>query len=242
MGRQLRDTLVGVFLVVGIIIFIVLYTWLSGRIGFRNTYELTIYFDDVAGLRVGDPVMVYGLEKGRIKSLGITGDSVKTVIALDRDIIVPEDSKIAIRAVSYLGGDKYIKISPGISSDASTTFHGINETLELESLAQEFDGVISKIESFKLPDLDKALVQLSRDIDQNIQALAEMVKGPSDKLEKLIVRLDSLSMLFEGEGTVGKLLKSDDLYEELRETNSALKALIEDIKENPQKYINIKVF
>lgn len=242
MARQLKETIVGVFLVVGIIIFIVLYTWLSGRIGFRNTYEVIAYFDDVSGLKVGDPVMVYGLEKGKIKSLEIDGDSVRSVIALDRDIILPQDSRIAIRSTNYLGADRYIRITLGKDEDVSSHFHGFNETLDLESLAAQFDSLITTFENFKLPDLDKVVAQLSRSINKNIQGLSELVKGPSDKIERLVVRLDSLSMLLEGEGTVSRLLKSDDLYEEVRETNQALKDLIVDIKENPKKYITIKVF
>lgn len=242
MVRQLRESIVGIFLVLGVIIFIVLYTWLSGRIGFRNTYEVIAYFDDVSGLKVGDPVMVFGLEKGKIKSLEIDDDSVRAVIALDRDIVLPKDSKIAIRSTNYLGADRYIKIVLGKDEEVSSYFHGFNETLDLESLATQFDSLITTFENFKLPDIDKAMAQLSRSMNQNIQGLSDLVKGPTEKIERLVVRLDSLSMLLEGEGTVGKLLRKDDLYEEVRETNQALRDLIVDIKENPKKYITIKVF
>ncbi len=242
MVRQLRESIVGIFLVLGVIIFIVLYTWLSGRIGFRNTYEVIAYFDDVSGLKVGDPVMVFGLEKGKIKSLEIDDDSVRAVIALDRDIVLPKDSKIAIRSTNYLGADRYIKIALGKDEEVSSYFHGFNETLDLESLATQFDSLITTFENFKLPDIDKAMAQLSRSMNQNIQGLSDLVKGPTEKIERLVVRLDSLSMLLEGEGTVGKLLRKDDLYEEVRETNQALRDLIVDIKENPKKYITIKVF
>lgn len=242
MVRQLRESIVGIFLVLGVIIFIVLYTWLSGRIGFRNTYEVIAYFDDVSGLKVGDPVMVFGLEKGKIKSLEIDDDSVRAVIALDRDIVLPKDSKIAIRSTNYLGADRYIKIVLGKDEEVSSYFHGFNETLDLESLATQFDSLITTFENFKLPDIDKAMAQLSRSMNQNIQGLSDLVKGPTEKIERLVVRLDSLSMLLEGEGSVGKLLRKDDLYEEVRETNQALRDLIVDIKENPKKYITIKVF
>ncbi|UCG90984.1 MAG: hypothetical protein JSV97_07805, partial [candidate division WOR-3 bacterium] len=114
--------------------------------------------------------------------------------------------------------------------------------LDLESLGTQFDSLIATFENFKLPDIDKAVAKLSHSINQNIQGLSELVKGPTDKIERLVVRLDSLSMLLEGEGTVGKLLRKDDLYEEVRETNQALRDLIVDIKENPKKYITIKVF
>jgi phospholipid/cholesterol/gamma-HCH transport system substrate-binding protein len=58
----------------------------------------------------------------------------------------------------------------------------------------------------------------------------------------VVEELDSLIMLLKGDGAIGKLLTSDELYEEVRQTNLALKDLLEDIKENPKRYINIKVF
>jgi phospholipid/cholesterol/gamma-HCH transport system substrate-binding protein len=83
---------------------------------------------------------------------------------------------------------------------------------------------------------------LTADISKSIQLLSLMMKSPVDKIETLVMRLDSLSMLVKGDGTIGKMLKSDELFEEIRETNGALKALIEDINQNPKKYLQIKVF
>jgi len=116
-------------------------------------------------------------------------------------------------------------------------------------MATGLDSVIAVIKHLKMDNLGKIAEDLSRNIDKNIKELTDIVKGPTEKIERVVekvedvvVKLDSLSLLFKGDGTVGKLLTSDDLYEEIRETNQSLKALIEDIKENPKKYINIKVF
>ena len=79
-------------------------------------------------------------------------------------------------------------------------------------------------------------------MNRRLQELNKTVKGPSEKIEHLAERLDSLTALMTGDGTMGKLMRSDDLYEEVRQTNQALKSLIEDIEQNPQKYINLKVF
>jgi ABC-type transporter Mla subunit MlaD len=244
MVRHLKDTLVGIFIIAGIVLFIVLYTWLSGRISLRNTYDVIVYFDDVTGLRIGDPATVYGLEKGKVKLLKVDQNKVKTTIALDKSILLSEDSKIVIRSVSYVGSDRFVKIVPGRAENKAVVFQGYNETLDLESMVNQFDSLMIIIRSLKPEELDlsKIAKKLSQNIDKNIGQLTEMVKGPTDKIENLVVRLDSLSQLIEGDGTIGKLLKSDELYEEVRETNQALKNLIEDIKENPKKYINVKVF
>ena len=242
MGRKLVETAVGIFIIIGAITFIVLYLWLAGMVGLRNTYEVTVYFDDVTGLRTGDPVMIFGLEKGRVKAFRIEEDRVVTTLAIEKDIKLPSDSKIAVRSVSYLGSDRYVRVDLGKAQTASSVYYGRNETLDIEAFATEFDSLVNMMKRIEVPDLNKAITRIAEDIDRNTRQLSEMLRSPSEKIEKLVVRLDSLSGQFKKEGTLGRLMQSDELYVEVMETNQALKALIQDIKENPKKYINIKIF
>ena len=242
MTRGWRESLVGIFVIVGVIIFIILYTWLSGMINLSNTYDMTVYFGDVEGLRVGDPVLVYGIQKGKVKAMRIEGDKVLVTLAMHQDIMIPEDSRITVRSVSYIGADKYVKLTPGTSDRIPDVYYGSGGSLELEVLASKLDSLITTFTKIEIPDLNKAVGELTDDISNSIKQLSLMLKSPVDKIETLVTRLDSLSMLVKGDGTIGKMLKSDELFEEIRETNGALKALIEDINENPKKYIQIKVF
>lgn len=244
MVKQIKSTFVGIFIIVGIILFVLLYTWFSGRLGLRNTYDVVVMFDDVLGLRIGDPVMVYGMEKGKVKDLKIDQNKIKSLLAIDRDIIIPEDSKIFIKSISMLGADRYVKIVPGSSDKTASVYYGTGGGFDLGALGAQLDSLMLVIKNFKLGDFDlnKIATKLTRDMNRNLETLTESVKGPAEKIEHLSVRLDSLTALLSGDGTVAKLIKSDELYEEVRQTNQALKSLIEDIKENPQKYINIKVF
>jgi len=238
--KKIRDTLVGFFIVIGVVFFIILYTWLTGRIGMRNTRDVSVFYSDVGGLRVGDPVMVFGLEKGKIKSLRIEGGKVRTVLSVSRDIPLPEDSRFALRSGSLLGGDRYIKITPGTSATPGLVFEGVIESLDLESIAGELSKVIKMIENLKLPDLNNVGAQLSQAIDKSIKNLSQMFRQPGDQLNTLVQRLDSISIMLKGDGTVGRLLKSDELYQEMRSTAKSLKELVDDIKNNPKKYMDLK--
>lgn len=242
MGKQLKQFSVGVFVIAGIILFIVLYTWFSGRLGLSDTYDVVVYFEDVIGLRIGDPVMVYGLEKGKVKSLEIDKGLIRSVLALDRDVVIPEDSKIAVRSISLLGADRYVKVTPGSAEETADVYYGLSETVDLESMAAQLDSLVAMFKSINLGNIDKIALDLSRNIERNVNKIPKMLEGPAEKIEHLAEKMDSLSALLSGDGTIGKLLSSDELYEEVRQTNQSLKELIEDIKENPKKYINIKVF
>lgn len=51
-----------------------------------------------------------------------------------------------------------------------------------------------------------------------------------------------LSDAADGNGTLGKLLKDEELYNELNNTNKQLQYLVDDIKEHPERYIHFSVF
>jgi phospholipid/cholesterol/gamma-HCH transport system substrate-binding protein len=46
----------------------------------------------------------------------------------------------------------------------------------------------------------------------------------------------------KGEGTLGKLLHDEELYNELIKTNKSLQELVEDIELHPEKYIHVSAF
>ena len=64
--------------------------------------------------------------------------------------------------------------------------------------------------------------------------------------DKLFESLESLSQLLDDinkeKGTIGMLMKDKKLYNELEATLQETKELIKDIKENPKRYINIRIF
>jgi phospholipid/cholesterol/gamma-HCH transport system substrate-binding protein len=69
-------------------------------------------------------------------------------------------------------------------------------------------------------------------------------------LTRVTARLDSatvtLASLMEGleagEGSAGKLLRDDKLYDRTEALLAGLEELVRDVKTNPKRYINVKVF
>lgn len=51
-----------------------------------------------------------------------------------------------------------------------------------------------------------------------------------------------VSSLNSGRGSAGKLLTDDTLYRKMNDTLDAIQALAKDIKENPKKYVTVRVF
>lgn len=97
---------------------------------------------------------------------------------------------------------------------------------------QKLDRIITNIES-----VTENLVAISENIDK--QKIANVI----DNVNSSLVALNSvLGKIENGEGNLGLLVNDDKLYRNLNESTQKLNALIEDIKQNPKKYINVKVF
>ncbi|WP_294307608.1 MlaD family protein [uncultured Chryseobacterium sp.] len=78
--------------------------------------------------------------------------------------------------------------------------------------------------------------------------LAESID--TKKLNATIANLDAtvgqlnkvVSGINRGEGSLGKIMKDDQLYNNLNAASSNLNGLIEDLKAHPKKYVNFSVF
>lgn len=71
------------------------------------------------------------------------------------------------------------------------------------------------------------------------QKLNQSITKLSETADKLNVVINGIN---NGEGSLGKLAKNEELYNNLVKTSSSLNELITDLKENPKRYINISVF
>ena len=63
------------------------------------------------------------------------------------------------------------------------------------------------------------------------------------ELQNVVTRFDTItSALEKGEGSMGKLLTDEQLYENLKGASKQLDELLEDVKLNPKRYLHISVF
>lgn len=71
---------------------------------------------------------------------------------------------------------------------------------------------------------------------QKLNNTIDKLSLTSDKLNNVI------SGIQNGEGSLGKLAKDEQLYQNLNETSANLNELVKDMKANPKRYINFSVF
>lgn len=80
----------------------------------------------------------------------------------------------------------------------------------------------------------------------NFQAASDKLEGLTNKMDRSLTSMQALLAKIENqEGSVGKVIASDEFYNDIRHLTAELDELVQDLKKRPQKYLNlgfIKVF
>ncbi|MEE8576363.1 MAG: MlaD family protein [candidate division Zixibacteria bacterium] len=141
-----------------------------------------------------------------------------------------------------------------VASDAS--LERFNRTVRsLEETSAEL-AQFMKRNSGKFDDVADNLVAASREVHSLVTRNSSLLDSSITRMERSSVsmetfahRLDTLSQatrrmataIDQGEGTLHLLLEDRRLYDDLRQTADNLDDLIQDIRANPRKYINLKL-
>ena len=119
MKKYSKETAVGIFVVIGLIVITYMAVNL-GNVGFigENTYSLYGKFNTVTGLREGNPVYMLGLEIGRVQKFTMDQENqqVKVEFKINKDYGVYDDAIASIKTEGLIG-DKYVAIDPGGGGD-----------------------------------------------------------------------------------------------------------------------------
>ncbi len=123
----------------------------------------------------------------------------------------------------------------------------LNQTMKnANGITSKFDRMVTENES-KINNIVNDFGQTSK----NLAAFSDdLDKVQLEKLQEILAKFDSAAASLDnmmkdvenGKGNLGKLLKEEQLYQNLEGATKELNELLEDVKLNPRRYINISVF
>ena len=213
-GKSKLELEVGVFVAAGLAVLLVFVLYIGDFKNFMSTYRVNFTFNFINGVKVGSPVRFAGVDVGEVKSINfvfpVKGETpkVQMVSMINRNIKIPLDSKVWVNTLGILG-EKYIEIMPG---------------KDFGSVAKDGDTMVGN-DPFAMQEFG----ELAKTVINKLEETLVGINGVSDSVKALTLNLDDgITRIKNGEGTIGKLMYKDDLYNELE-------AFVVDIKSHPWK-------
>jgi phospholipid/cholesterol/gamma-HCH transport system substrate-binding protein len=132
----------------------------------------------------------------------------------------------------------------GIISNLATSSSSLQQLLNTETgmLAKSIGNLHTITKDFARngPKIDSTFTNLQVATDKLSKAkIAEAIES----MQRTMARLEAgIAKIDSKDGTVGLLLNDRQLYDEVRRTNRSLTILLDDLRVNPKRYINISLF
>lgn len=266
MVKREKAIKVGFFITLVLIFFVFGQLWLVRFNVGKNGYNLNIFYDDVSGLKGGDPVRVYGIKKGKVLDMKMYKDGVLVKVWIENSVVLKADAKASIQDVAMISGTKTIVVDPGTSDKPLNTSEILKGEANKGLSTVEIGGITDQIEELMrllrnamggekgtFVTLGSTLSEIESILKENRNELAKVIEGGGEDLEKakfLIENMDSsikeldlaLKQINSKKGTVGKLIYDEKLYDNLTNAAASLDSLLVDFRKNPGKYVKVSVF
>ncbi|OGV65629.1 MAG: hypothetical protein A2498_08960 [Lentisphaerae bacterium RIFOXYC12_FULL_60_16] len=204
------EVIVGSFIVMvllGLAYFTII---LSRETWFGTKFRMDVHFTDVMGLRDGDSVVARGMQVGKVKAmmLDTNQSGVKVVLTLDKQLQMRTDYRIQIETTSILGG-RHMLIHEGAAD---------HPMLPADALIRGQDPFNIMSDAAKIINEIRGGVVEGKMVD-NLRDMIAGFREISDRLNR-------------GEGTLGKLLSTDDVvYRDLSAAVASLKLVTDRLEQ-----------
>ncbi|WPY97113.1 MlaD family protein [Christiangramia sp. OXR-203] len=176
----------------------------------------------------------------------LQGDKEEGIMELVNDKLTPLQNKLENTITS---ADSMLTAITEILDDSTMnnirgTFKNLDATVSsFRVTADELQGIV-KGNSSKIDRTFTNLDEMSTNFNKFSDTLSTMNIGKiTSDLEKVIADFEGISnKLNSKEGTAGKLINDDAVYNNLDQATKQLEQLLQDIKLNPKRYVHFSVF
>src|SRR6185503_8888712 len=218
-GRH-REVWVGLFVVFGVLATIVVLAVMTDAALFRGRYIINTKVPNASGIRKGDPVLMRGVNIGRILSFTIQQQEVQMRLEIEGEYPVPRDSRIELKASGLLGG-MVADIVPGSSPQSATWGDtlpggtGVGLFDKMDALAGEADKVAKRVQGLLSDDMVKDMQGSAAGARQSLDSLQAILKEQRSELRALSASLKRSSEGLEKVTTGPELERTTKRIDEL---------------------------
>jgi phospholipid/cholesterol/gamma-HCH transport system substrate-binding protein len=120
----------------------------------------------------------------------------------------------------------------------------------LRKVSADLDSTVSRLEAATAEGELEQILDNTRRASASLDTLSRQLRGTTGEARTTIARADSvlrradaiLAGVQRGEGSVGRLARDEAVYEDLASALTELRALLDDLKRNPDKYFKFSIF
>ncbi len=222
--------------------------------------RVSTLFDSAAGLDKNAPVKMAGVPIGEVDEMSLDDSRAKVIMRIKPDVRIPKGSRAVVKASGLLG-DKYIEILPGREPGTVGEGEQIPQeegTADLDALINRFGAIADDVKAVTAslrnvlgsPDGEQSLKDIVthfRNVAENVDhIMAENREGIKDTVAhaeefmrslreegpKLVATLNRIADRLErGDGTLGKLLTDDAVYQKLDDALANLNTVSKNLEE-----------
>ena len=227
----------------------------------RGKAQVTMKIDRNVRLYAGTQVL--------IQTVGIMGQRMVSIIPgpetgepIPDDRVLVGEYEVGLTGLMSEGG-RTLTVLTDLAARVDSLFGSLQATGDLDRTLRNVDTITLETANLlsdtrpaltrSLASLDTLLAEMNSAFVGRGEGLGESIDRSRASLERLeqtldrantsLARVDTLlARMVQGEGTAGKMLGDEDLYDELRDTLRETRILLTDIRQDPRKYFNFSVF
>lgn len=189
--KNKRAITVGIFICLGLAIFIVAIFTLGGeKKTFSKKFPLKTTFADISGLQEGDNIWFSGVKIGTVKKIDLEGNA-KVVLTLNIDEkaqpYIKKDSKVKLSSDGFIG-NKLVVIFGGTPTAPAVQANDLLQSVTLASTEDMFTTLQSNNQN--LLAITSDFKEISRKINSGQGTLASLINN-NDAVQKLNATLEN---------------------------------------------------
>jgi phospholipid/cholesterol/gamma-HCH transport system substrate-binding protein len=151
--KAAREVRVGIFVVAGILAVLVSLFLLTDPASLRGRYMLITAVPDAGGVRRGDPVLMKGVNVGRVRAFEMTDDGLVTItMEVEGQWEIPNDSHTILAGAGLIGGQtlEIIRGTSPVPAEEFDTLPGLGAKAGVmesaQGVAERADDVLARLQ------------------------------------------------------------------------------------------------
>ena len=210
---HLAQVKTGIFIVVALLLFAGGILMMGDKTKmFIEKSELSVIMPDVAGLKIGAPVWLAGVDVGLVTDIGFESPEENNEITVTLQVSssalkkIGTDSRVMIKTRGLMG-EKYVDITPSLSySETPPKLIRGESVAKLDDVMQKAGASFDRFNRImeKIDKGEGSLGKLTTDkkLYDNLVTVSQELKILADSINR-------------GEGSLGKLMRSDETYKKI---------------------------